>query len=171
MARDYENIHDIESLDDGDLHELVRERLREHNMLDIDDLEVRVVDGVVHLGGRVGTEGERRVAEHVVTDSLGLVNVHNEILVDPIRRSEAPAAIDDTRAVEDREEGLLLGDQPQGLSPEAEHLEDDPGVEMFGSTDVQHVIESGGTWIPPESPTPEGLRGTDAGVDEMGEDH
>lgn len=171
MARDYEDLRGIDSLDDGELRAIVREKLREHNLLDVDDLTVKVVEGTVLLGGRVGTEGERRVAEHVVTDSLGFVNVHNEILVDPIRRGELPVDIEEALAIEDREEGLLLGDQPVGLHDEAEHLHEDHQAESHGTTDIQEVIETGAPWIPPESPTPEGMRGTDAGVEEMGEDH
>ena len=38
---------------------------------------------------------------------------------------------------------------------------------LYGTTDVQKTIEEGTAWIPPESPTPEGL--TDRG--EFGEDH
>ena len=30
MARDYEDLHNIEELDDNELRELVREQLREH---------------------------------------------------------------------------------------------------------------------------------------------
>ena len=73
--RDYENIDDIDELDDRELRDLVRERLAEHTALDIDDITVRVQDGNVVLAGRVGTDGERRVAEHVLTDVLGLVDL------------------------------------------------------------------------------------------------
>jgi hypothetical protein len=98
MARDFEDLHDIDDLSDDELKALVRQHLASHNGLDVDDLSVRVEDGTIFLGGRVGTEGERRIAEHVVTDVLGIVSVTNEILVDPIRRAESPMDIDERGA-------------------------------------------------------------------------
>src|SRR5215217_5206531 len=65
MARDYEDIHDIDDLNDDELTGLVREHLAAHKGLDVDDIAVRTADGVVHLEGRVGTEAELRIAERV----------------------------------------------------------------------------------------------------------
>lgn len=167
MARDFENLHDVDDLSDDELRELVRQHLAANNMVDLDDLTVRTDEGWVVLGGRVGTDEERQVAEHVVTDVLGIQACRNEIFVDPVRRALSPDAIDDHLADEDKREGLLLGDRPVGLSPEAEHLEEDLDAELYGATDVQKAIEDGTAWIPPESPTPEGL--SEKG--EFGEDH
>ncbi|HEY4303316.1 MAG TPA: BON domain-containing protein [Gemmatimonadaceae bacterium] len=157
MARDFEDIHDLDDLSDDELRGLVREHLQANNMLDIDDITVRVDDGVVVLGGRVGTDGEKLVAEHVVTDVLGAEEVRNEILVDPMRRAESPEAIDEHLVDEDQREGLLLGDRAVPLSPETEGLQDDIDHELYGTTDVGHAIQDGTPWIPPESPTPEGF--------------
>src|SRR5918912_4553053 len=95
MARDFEDIHDLDDLSDDELRDLVRNNLAAHKGLDPDDISVQVEDGVVHLAGRVGTETERRIAERVVTDVLGAEQVENEIVIDPIRRAESPEAIDD----------------------------------------------------------------------------
>jgi len=167
MARDYEDVHDIGDLDDRELRDLVREHLAANNMLDIDDLTVSVENGTVVLAGRVGTDQERRVAEHVVTDVLGVQDYRNEIFVDPTRRATSPEAVDEHLVDEDRREGLLLGDRPVPLSPEADHAVEDEDAQLYGTTDMQHAIEDGTSWIPPESPTPEGFveRG------ESGEDH
>lgn len=167
MARDFEDMHDLSDLSDDELTELVRSQLAAHNALDIDDLEVRVEGGVVKLGGRVGTDQERLVAEHVVTDVLGIQQVENGIFVDPIRRAVSPEAIDDHLADEDRRAGLLLGDRSVSLSPEVAQNADLPEEQLNGTTDVQKSIESATGWIPPESPTPEGLEGRG----ELGEDH
>jgi hypothetical protein len=167
MARDFEDINNLDDLSDDELRGLVRDHLAAHNALDIDDLTVRVENGLVILGGRVGTDGERLVAEHVVTDVVGAQRYRNEIFVDPIRRAESPEAVDEHLADEDRREGLLLGDRPVPLNPEAEHREEDLDSDLFGTTDVQHAIEDGTAWIPPESPTQEGL----GGRGELGEDH
>jgi hypothetical protein len=57
------------------------------------------------------------------------------------------------------------------MDPEADHLDEDLRAELFGTTDVQKSIEGAIPWVPPASPTPEGLSGTDAGPGVLGEDH
>ena len=164
MARDFENLNDLEDLNDGELRDLVRSHLRAHNGIDPDDISVRVADGAVVLEGRVGTDAERRIAEHVLTDVVGIASVQNNLVVDPIRRAESPMDIDDHLAEEERTEGLLLGDRAVPLNPEAEHLADDLDAELSGTTDVGKAIMEGTAWIPPESPTQEGLEGTGGGA-------
>ena len=171
MARDYEDLQNLDQLDDREIRDLVRERLAAHNGLDLDDILVRVEDGAISLSGRVGTESERRIADHILTDVLGVQEFTNDLVVDPLRRAESPMDIDDHLAEEDRTEGLLLGDRAVPLSPEAEHLADDGETDLAGTTDVQDAIESAAGWNPPESPTPEGLSGTDATPGEYGEQH
>lgn len=168
MANDFENLHNIRDLDDRELRDVVRSHLRAHNGLDADYITVRVNDGTVILDGRVGTDNERRVAEHVLTDVLGLT-VQNDLVVQAIHRAESPMDIDDHLAEEDRAEGLLLGDRPVSLDPEAETVEEDIDARLYGTTDVGKAIAEGTAWIPPEAPTPEGLEGTGGGV--SGEDH
>jgi hypothetical protein len=53
------------------------------------------------------------------------------------------------------------------LSPEAEHRGEQEDDHPFGTSDVQHAIQDGTAWIPPESPTPEGP----AERGELGENH
>ena len=171
MARDFENIHDIDDLSDDELRDLVRDWLGEQPGVDSDNITVHVEDGMVTLGGRVGTESELRVAEHLVTDSLGIANVQNDIVVDAIRRAESPMDVEDHLVDEEEHSGLLLGDRALPQSDEAVNHEGDPDADTFGTTDVGTAIAQGTAWIPPMSPTPEGLRGTDAGPAEMGEDH
>ena len=172
MARDYEDIHDIDDLSDDELGALVREHLRGNNAIDVDDISVRVAgDGVVYLNGRVGTEGEMRIAEHVVTDVLGLANVRNELVVDPIRRAQSPEDPEEHEAELEASEGLLLGDSPEQRDDYDALERDDESAQVFGTTDVQQSISSGASYIPPTSPTPEGLGGSDAGPGAMGEDH
>jgi hypothetical protein len=176
MERDFENIHDIDNLSDDELRQLVRKHLAAHNGLDADYVDVRVENGVVVLGGRVGTEGERRIAHHVVTDVLGIASIRNEIMIDPIHRAESPEAIDDHLVEQDRTDGLLLGDRAQPFDDEAEPVDGrDPyslDKHLFATTDVQDAIAGGATWIPPEAPTQEGISGTDADASDLsGEDH
>jgi len=157
MAQDFEDIHDIENLSDRELRDLVRQHLEASTALDIDDITVRVDNGRVILEGRVGDAGEEQVAEHVLTDVLGIQNYENNLVADQNRRAESPMAIDDHLADEDAHEGLLLGDRPVSLSDESAHLADSPEVDPEGTTDVGKAIESAEPWIPPESPTPEGM--------------
>lgn len=173
MARDYEDMSGVDDLDEDELRQLVREHLAENNSIDPDDVTVRIEAGTVVLEGRVGTDGERRIAEHVVTDVAGIVSVRNDIVVDALRRAESPAAIDDHLVDEEAHEGLLLGDRaPQRSDEDALHRGDeDDELHAAGSTDVQQVIEGAIPWIPPTSPTPEGMRGSDADVGSRGEDH
>ena len=171
MARDYEDIQNLDQLDDREIRDLVRERLAEHNGIDIDDIVVNVQNGAIALTGRVGTEGERRIADHILTDVLGVTEFRNDLVIDPIRRAESPMDIDEHLAEEDRESGLLLGDRPVPLNPEAEHLADDAETDLDGTTDVQNAIEGAKSWNPPESPTQEGMAGTDAAPEDYGEQH
>lgn len=166
MAGDFDDLHDIENLSDRELGELVREHLEASTALDIDDITVRVEDGVVVLEGRVGDAGEEQVAEHVLTDILGITKFRNELVSDPNRRAESPLAIDEHLAEEDRQAGSLLGDRPVSLTDESAHLADSP-EEDEGTTDTGKATEGGMPWVPPESPTPEGIsrdaRSEDAG--------
>jgi hypothetical protein len=169
--RDYENMHDIEELDDRELRDLVREQLSAHSALDVDDITVTVVDNRVTLSGRVGTEGERRVADHVLTDVLGIVEFSNDLVVDQIRRAESPVDIDEHLADEERRAGTLLGEVASPRSDEAVYRADGSAGDLAGTTDYEQAMGDGLTWNPPESPTPEGFSGSDAGPEEMGERH
>ena len=173
MARDYEDIHDLDNLDDDELREVVREHLTANNFVDVDDISVRIRDRVVYLSGRVGTEGETRVAERLVTDLLGYPDVQNELVVDPIRRAESPMDVEDHLASEEAHEGLQLGDVPPQDTDEVVQArgDEDPRERAFGTTDMQDSIAHGTSYIPPTSPTQEGLSGTDAGTGVYGEDH
>ena len=169
MASDFENTHDLEDLDDRELRDVVRSHLRAHHGIDADYITVLVDDGRVVLEGRVGTDYERRVAEHVLTDVIGIASVRNNLVVQAIHRAESPNAIDDHLADEERTEGLLLGDRPVPISPEAEHNVEDLDARLWGTSDVGKAIADGTSWIPPEMPTQEGIEGTGGGT--PGEDH
>lgn len=169
--RDYENIHDIDQLDDRELRELVREQLAAHTALDIDDITITAAGGTVTLAGRVGTEGEKRVAEHVLTDVLGVTEFNNDLVIDPLRRADSPMDIDDHLADEELRAGTLLGDMPVPRSDESAHLADADEDDITGTSDYQSAVADGKSWNPPDSPTPEGMSGTDARPEDMGGQH
>lgn len=163
MADDFGNTDDIENLSDDELRELVRSGLASQNAFDSDDIDVRVKRGVVTVSGRVGTEEEVRIVDHVLTDVIGVSEVQNHLVIDELRRATSPEAIDEHLADEDAHSGLLLGDVARPFSPEAEHLADQGSEDFAGTHDIQDAIEGAEPWIPPESPTPEGLSGQDQG--------
>jgi hypothetical protein len=172
MARDYEDIHDLDDMSDEDLVQLVRDALGADDALDADNILVTAHQGVLRLEGRVGTEPERRIAERVITDALGIARLENNLVVDPIRRGEEPEAVDEHLADAAGREDALLGNGPDTqMGPEAEHLVEDRDARLYGTRDVQSSIERGTAWIPPTSPTPEGLSGTDSDSGAAGEDH
>jgi hypothetical protein len=163
MARDFEDIHDLDALSDEELRELVRERLADNGGIDVDNVTVRVRDGVVHLLGRVGTEEELRVADHIITDVLGIHDFENELVVDALRRSEAAEAADEEN--EHDPQADILGDGPKNLSPEAEGTVEDLQAELYGTHDVMDAIANGESYSPPDRATPEGFG------NRPGEDH
>jgi hypothetical protein len=173
MTRDYEDFSSIEDLGDDELRQLVRQRLSEHSGLDIDDMVVEIDNGMVRLQGRVGTESELRIAEHVLTDVVGIPEVDNQLVVDAIRRDETPMDIEDHLQAELAVSGLMLGEMPEQESPEVHLARGDEDLEerMFGTVNPQDAIAHGTSYKPPMSPTPEGMLGTDAGPGELGEDH
>jgi len=160
MARDYEDIFDIEDLDDGELQRLVRETLRDNRSIDPQDITVHVRDGKVVLVGRVGTDAEKRIAERLIEDRLGLENFQSQLVVDPIRQGISPEAADEHVVDEEQHEGLLLGDRVSPEEDESRHLAPDPEGELYGTADSTESTERGIPWVPPESPTPEGTDGT-----------
>src|SRR5687768_13409234 len=163
MADDFDNTDEIRNLTDDELHRHVKTELGSQNSFDVDDLDIAVANGAVTVSGRVGTEEELRIVDHVLTDVIGLTEVTNNLVVDELRRAVSPEAIDEHLADEEAHGGLLLGDVPRPYSPEAEHLADLGSEDSMGTHDVQESIEGAEPWIPPESPTPEGLGGSDQG--------
>ena len=156
MQRDFEDIFDAENLDPGELKRLVRETLRDNQSIDPLDIDVHVRNGKVILAGRVGTDAEKRIAERVVADRIGLTNVESQLVVDPLRRALNPEAADESVATDEQHEGLLLGGASSEHSDTSEHLAAHAEDELLGTVDRTEAIEDGIPWIPPESPTPEG---------------
>ena len=160
MAHDFEDMHNIDELDDTELRDLVREQLAEHAGLDIDEITVHAHDGSVTLSGRVGSDGERRIAEHVLTDVLGIQEFSNDLVVDSLARATNPEAADESIA-EDEERSGVLGDVEVSMTDESAHLADGADDDRSGTSDYQKVMEDGMTWNPPSGPTPEGMRGAE----------
>lgn len=170
MAHDYDNLDDLDTLDDIELRDLVRERLGENGGVDVDNVTVRVEDGLVRLIGRVGTEGEVRIAERVLTDVIGITRYSNELVVDALRRSEESPAADDAAAANTDEDSL--GDGARQMTQEMEQGNvEDLEAQMYGTHDMQDAISEGEAYTPPTTATQEGFSGTEGGPERYGEDH
>jgi hypothetical protein len=158
MARDYEDVFDLDDMSDDDLQSLVREEFGRYPTYDPDNVLVRVRDGLVTLSGRVGSEEERRIAERVLTDVIGVTRYENDLVVDPIRRSQEPEAADEHVARETSRDGLI-GDFPNPEETRTAELgtTEDIDARLYGSHDVQKSIADADSYNPPDTPTPEGL--------------
>jgi hypothetical protein len=158
MAQDFENVFDLDDLSDAELRELVRDQLAQDDALDVDGILVHVKDGYVTLSGRVGTEGEKQIADHILSDVIGLETFSNDVFVDPVRRDEEPEAADEAvaRAASRGEDPLLGGSDLSATDDEAQRATDNDDASLFGSRDIEKVMEDGVPWIPPDEPTPEG---------------
>jgi len=162
VADDFDNSDDLENMTDDELLQHVRGELESQNGFDADDIIVEIRNGGVTLSGRVGTEAELRIIDHVITDVIGITDVDNQLVVDELRRAVSPEDIDEHLVDEDEHSGLLLGDAARQYTAESEHLIDDEDDESTGTHDISEAIEGAVPWIPPESPTPEGLGGEES---------
>jgi hypothetical protein len=154
MARDYGDVHDIDSLPDDELRALLLERIGEGAGTALDGLSVHVVDGSVHLEGRVGTEGELRQIEHIVTDVLGVRDLTSGVVVDELARQQQPDSADDAAAAAAEAEPML-GEGGERTSDEAAHLEES-ARDLHGTRDPAEAVERGFSYTPPEAPLQEG---------------
>jgi hypothetical protein len=157
MARDFENLHDIENLDDGELKALILQQINEYPGLDLDLVKITVENRGVILDGRVGTEQELQQIEHVVTDVLGIQEVRNDLVVDELMRASTSEAADEA-AAEAAADQPVLGKRPELTEDSASHLIENIPAELYGTQDVQQAIEEGYSYEPPDQPVQEGTR-------------
>lgn len=158
MAReDYNDVLNVENMSDDELKQLVLQQLGEHSEIDVDRVEVGVAEGAIRLAGRVGTEQELQLAEHLISDRLG-VEVHNELVVDELVRGQRSEAADIAAAEDNAADSQLGGGGPR-TSDTADHLMNDVEAEQFGTHDMQDAIERGTSYSPPDRPIQEGVRG------------
>ncbi|HEV2148902.1 MAG TPA: BON domain-containing protein [Longimicrobiaceae bacterium] len=156
MAQDFDELFfDFENMTDDEIYDVVVQQLREYPAIDEGWIEVRVVDGRVTLGGRVGTDAEKQIAEKVVVETLGIANFSNELVVSETVRGSVPEAADEAAAYE-AEFDDHLGEPGGNQSDTAEHLVEDLDTQMYGTRDMGEAIEEGAPYIPPDRPTADG---------------
>jgi hypothetical protein len=140
---------DFDTMSDDEIYDVVVQHLTELGTLDMGWIDVTVRDGHVTLGGRVGTDGEVQVAEKLLVEVLGLESVTNELMVDELHRTDLPEAADEEVAAEDGMDDQLGGGVPN-QEDSAAHLVEDLEAQTFGTRDVQHAIEEGTAYNPPD---------------------
>jgi hypothetical protein len=159
VADDFDDIHDIENMTDEELEAVVREELEANPDLDVSGLDVTVSDGRVIVSGRLGTDAELQIVENTLTDVLGITNLASDMVVDELRRDEQPEAADEANAAV-YASGAGRGGADR-TEDSAEHLLQDTAAELYGTDDAAEAAERGYTYNPPDSPTPEGIRGAE----------
>ena len=70
MADDFDNSDEIQNLSDDELKRYILDELRSQKAFDVNDITVYVKEGAVRLTGRVGTEEELRIIDHIMTDLI-----------------------------------------------------------------------------------------------------
>lgn len=156
MARQHGgDLFDFSQMTDDEIRSIVVEQLREYPNVDAGWIDVYVKEGFVTLSGRVGTDTERRVAEAVVHDVLGLQNYSNELVVDELHRGELPEAADEA-AVAEAEIDDQIGDVYLQTSDTADHLMENLESETFGTHDLGTAIRDGTPYTPPDRPGSDG---------------
>jgi DnaK suppressor protein len=125
---------DLCLLSDSELAEALRELVREHGRIDVEELRITCRHGIIHLTGTLPSEAERQIVHKLLTDVEGL-----EEIVDRVRVSEMPWERSD-RAVR------------------VEPLPDEVSRELFEVTrtdDVGRAAEDGIPYEPPDEPPPD----------------
>lgn len=151
------DLFDLASMGDGEIRELILRELQAQPNLDADSIVVDVADGRVTLSGRIGTDAETSIAEHIVTDVVGVEKLDNQLVVDETQRGELPEAADSAAMAADESEPAHGAGSGQHTDT-AEHLEENLEEEAWGTRDMGAAIRDGTSYSPPDRPTPDGYR-------------
>ena len=160
MAEGYEDSVDLDALSDEEIYDRIQEHLREGGV-DPDDLDIDVADGKVTVGGRLGTEAEIRIVDHILTDQVGLSGYENEIVTDPLAVEESSEdTLESAQDQRSEDEDSRLGEADDDRSDTADHLDENVERRTFGTRDPSAAVEEGTPYTPPDRPTPEGREGS-----------
>ena len=170
MARDFEDLHNIEQLDDRELRDLVREHLAAHN-----GARHRRHHGRRSKDGRVvlvGPRGHGRGASHRRACPHRRPR-HQRTSPTSSCRSDPSRREPDGHRRASRGRGPRRGPAPRRpcrsrSAPRPSTWPMSPTPTSKARRTCGDVIETRRTWNPPERPTPEGMSGTDAAPEDMG---
>jgi len=154
---DYEDLYDLDNLDDDEIYDLILQQFEEYGEIDPDLVDVRVENGFITLGGQVGSEHELQLVEQILTDVLGIQNYSNEVVIADLARGEMSEAADEARFEVDAAELVSpLGEGDDRTDPQATHLLENIPGELYGTHDLQRAIEQGQAYEAPDRPLQEG---------------
>jgi DnaK suppressor protein len=85
---------ELRDLDDAELAEAVRERIRAYGEPDLAGIDVRCHGGVARLSGEVASDGQRQVLVQLVADGMGLDVIDRLQVVGVEREGGAPSSIE-----------------------------------------------------------------------------
>ena len=117
-------------MNDRELNQTIRERLKDDGRLDLDELHVVCRKGVVHLSGKVPSRAEHEILLQTLTDVLGFREITDHVEIEELlwennRRAKKVA--------------------PQ----QTQRWEESPGTE-----DVIEATEEDQDYVAPAKPTP-----------------
>jgi RNA polymerase-binding transcription factor DksA len=113
---------DYRDLDDDELTEAVRERIRAHGDCDLLGVELRCHGGVVRLSGEIPSEPQRQVLVQLVADGMGLEVLDRLRVMGLDRERDVPP--EEAAPVEER---IPAGRGTQPLAPEGWTVPEDEG--------------------------------------------
>lgn len=121
---------DLATLSDSEIEQELRERLRQHPGIDMEELRLVCRHGVTYLRGTIPSEAEHRVLIRLLADVIGLREIVDHLRV--------------------REQGLWERRPPE--PPRANAISD---YEPASTSDLLRSDEEGIQYEPPEEPGPE----------------
>lgn len=154
---DFEQALNLEQMTDRDVEELVHQQLDEDDSFNADTVDVTAEDGLITVSGRVGTEAERQRVDQTL-NALGATDFQNDVVVDEATRARRADAADEAH-VEDAGARAQVGEAGKATTDTAEHLQEDPSGELYGTKDTKKAIEEGTPYTPPDRPVQEGVEG------------
>lgn len=157
MAKGYDDVYDVDAMDDGELRDLIVQLIGDEPAVDAAGVDVAVRDGLVRVSGRLGTEDEAEAVERILVERLGVDRLENDLVIDELVRPTLSEGADDAAVQADRGsyERTTRGDR---TDPEAEHLMEDVEGDLYGTEDLQKAIDQGESYTPPDAPHEEGTR-------------
>jgi RNA polymerase-binding protein DksA len=118
---------DYRDLDDAELAEVVRERIRAHGDPDLARVDVRCHGGVVRLCGEIPSDPQRQVLVQIVTDGMGLEVLDRLRITSFDREIERGPCPPETEAAAPMEERIPAGQGMRPLAAERWRVPEDEG--------------------------------------------
>jgi hypothetical protein len=125
----------LDQLDDDEVAAQLSDLVRDDGQVEMDELEIRVRNGVVYLEGAVPSEPEHEILLNVLTDVAGVQDIVDHLEVQRLAWERDDRS--KNQASQDVTPGTVRNQEPYG-----------------GTEDVVLSEEEGVTYEPPEKPPP-----------------